>query len=103
MGGRGEWTRQITVETPEPIFEYDSQKSFSNKEKHGIDFEEAKALWRDEQRIVNSSSYIAEERYLLIAKINSKTYAAAYTMRNGVIRIISVRRARKNEEADYEK
>lgn len=28
-------------------FEYDQQKSASNKEKHGIDFEEAQALWDD--------------------------------------------------------
>ena len=29
-------------------FEYDEQKSESNKIKHGIDFEEAKAIWNDE-------------------------------------------------------
>jgi uncharacterized DUF497 family protein len=29
-------------------FEYDPHKSDSNREKHGIDFEEAQALWNDE-------------------------------------------------------
>lgn len=28
-------------------FEYDENKSVINKNKHGIDFEEAKALWCD--------------------------------------------------------
>jgi len=28
-------------------FEYDRQKSEANKAKHGIDFEEAQALWQD--------------------------------------------------------
>jgi uncharacterized protein len=32
-------------------FEFDMQKSQSNKEKHGIDFIEAQALWGDNDRI----------------------------------------------------
>jgi uncharacterized DUF497 family protein len=31
-------------------FEWDDQKSISNKEKHGIDFDTAKNLWFDEKR-----------------------------------------------------
>jgi hypothetical protein len=30
-----------------PDFEYDPDKSLINKAKHGIDFEEARALWLD--------------------------------------------------------
>jgi len=32
-------------------FEYDPSKSVGNKDKHGIDFEEAKALWDDYNRL----------------------------------------------------
>ena len=32
-------------------FEFDNQKSRSNKEKHGIDFVEAQALWHDIGRV----------------------------------------------------
>jgi uncharacterized protein len=32
-------------------FEWDSQKSLTNKEKHGIDFETPKSLWTDERRV----------------------------------------------------
>jgi len=32
-------------------FEYDLNKSQANKQKHGIDFEEAQALWLDENRV----------------------------------------------------
>ncbi len=28
-------------------FEFDEEKSLANKEKHGIDFDEARALWLD--------------------------------------------------------
>lgn len=33
------------------IFEYDPSKSQSNKEKHGIDFDEAQVLWQDPERL----------------------------------------------------
>ncbi|MBM4045702.1 MAG: hypothetical protein FJ279_11350 [Planctomycetes bacterium] len=32
-------------------FEFDPKKSESNKQKHGIDFLEAQALWQDTDRI----------------------------------------------------
>jgi len=32
-------------------FEYDTKKSLSNKQKYGIDFEEAKLLWSDDKMI----------------------------------------------------
>ena len=31
-------------------FEYDPDKSAANREKHGIDFDEAQALWNDPYR-----------------------------------------------------
>ncbi len=33
------------------IFEYDVNKSRTNLEKHGIDFDAAQALWEDDNRI----------------------------------------------------
>jgi uncharacterized DUF497 family protein len=106
MGGDGRkgW-RKIVVHEPEAEikFEYDEKKSQSNKEKHGIDFKEAQSLWKDDKRLVNRSSYIEEERNLLIAKYEGKMYTAVYTERNGVIRIISVRRTRDKEIREYER
>ena len=32
-------------------FEYDINKSLLNKQKHGIDFEEAKLLWNDDKMV----------------------------------------------------
>ncbi len=34
------------------LFEYDENKSIKNKLKHGIDFEEAKALWENENALL---------------------------------------------------
>ena len=84
-------------------YEYDSNKSLSNKQKHGIDFEEAKLLWNDDRMIEISSSYEDEERFINIGKINHKFYTVVTTIREKEkIRIISARRARKKEIEIYE-
>jgi uncharacterized DUF497 family protein len=49
------------------IFEYDPKKSEANKAKHGIDFEEAKALW-NVVGLVARSDRGTEVRYLRIAR-----------------------------------
>jgi uncharacterized protein len=82
-------------------FEYDPTKSKVNKAKHGIDFEEAQALWNDEDHVVLASRYPAEERHLVIGAAAGKLWAAIVTSRAGNIRIISVRRARQDETEAY--
>jgi len=83
-------------------FEYDQRKSNSNKDKHGIDFTEAQALWNDDEKIIFPARSIEEERYILIGKIKNKRWSAFFTMRKEKIRLISVRRSRKEEEKLYE-
>ena len=83
-------------------FEFDPNKNKKNKEKHGIDFNEAQKLWEDPDRIEIPVKYLDEPRYLLIGKINDKHWAAIFTYRKNKIRLISVRRARKNEKEIYE-
>jgi len=79
-------------------FEYDRNKSLMNKEKHGIDFDEAKKLFTENMKIYPAKNIDGEKRYLISNFINNKCYSAIFTIRNGKIRIISVRRCRKNEE-----
>jgi uncharacterized protein len=83
-------------------FEFDPAKSASNKDKHGIDFVEAQALWLDGglEVVLSKSRMSEEERFLAIGLIASKHWTAICTFRGEAIRIISVRRARK-EEVDY--
>lgn len=82
-------------------FEYDPAKSDSNKIKHGINFDEAKCLWKDEDRIQFPAMCDTEQRYAILAKSDGKVWAAFFTMRDGLIRIISVRRTREKEEKAY--
>ncbi len=84
-------------------FEWDPDKSRTNEDKHGIDFEAAKNLWLDENLIEIYAPHPVENRRIIIAKYHNKIWAAIYTKRDDTIRIISVRRARKREVNLYEK
>lgn len=83
-------------------FEFNEKKSLANKEKHGIDFIEAQSLWLDEDRIIIPGISIDEERFILIGRIGKKHWLSIYTERKTKIRIISVRRSRKEEVELYE-
>jgi uncharacterized DUF497 family protein len=83
-------------------YEYDPAKSQSNKIKHGIDFEEAQELWKDECSIIQSARCDTEARFVVIGRIGGRFWSAFITYRNEAVRIISVRRSRKEEIADYE-
>lgn len=83
-------------------FEYDPNKSLSNKAKHGIDFEEAKNLWKDLDRLEAPILRPGEQRFIVIGSILDASWTAIITYRGGAIRIISVRRAREEEIRHYE-
>lgn len=84
-------------------FNFDSNKSDTNKQKHGIDFIEAQALWNDLDLLEIPAKNIEDEnRYLVIGKIDNKHWSAVITYRKGAIRIISVRRSREKEIQYYE-
>ena len=51
-------------------FEWDPEKSIANKEKHGIDFDTAKILWSDDNRVEIHVSYPTEDRWIIIGKID---------------------------------
>lgn len=84
-------------------FDYDGNKSKINKSKYGIDFEEAKELWKDPYSFeLPSIQSEDEERFLVLGQINAKNYTAIITYRGDIIRIISVRRSRQKEIELYE-
>jgi uncharacterized DUF497 family protein len=84
------------------IFEYDENKSASNKLKHGIDFDEAQLLWQDWNRVEIPVPNDDEVRYLTIAKLNNKHWSVVITYRETNVRLISVRRSRTKEIEFYE-
>ncbi|KAA3604705.1 MAG: BrnT family toxin [Calditrichaeota bacterium] len=83
-------------------FEWDENKNASNLQKHGIAFEDAAKIFL-KRRIENSSDRANEKRFITIGEINNRVIAVIYTLRENKIRIISARKARKNEEKEYRK
>lgn len=93
-------------------FEFDEKKSESNKDKHGIDFNEAQKLFFDVDALQLATKTIDdEERYLLIGLLEDKHWSLIFTIREyeteegteNKIRIISARRSREKERELYEK
>ena len=82
-------------------FEFDPAKSEINLQKHGIGFVEAQQLWQDQDAIIFPVAHPVEGRFILLAQYRGKCWAAVFTPRKERVRIISVRRARKNEERHY--
>ena len=83
-------------------FEYDPEKSNANREKHGLDFVEAQALWEDERRVEIPARTEDEARFLIIGTIGDRHWSAVVTYRGEKTRIISVRRSRDEEVRFYE-
>ena len=83
-------------------FEFDHKKSETNKQKYGIDFYEAQKLWDDTDFIEISVNTSDEPRFLVIGNISGKHWSGIITYRTEKIRIISVRRSRKEEVDIYE-
>ena len=84
------------------LFEYDENKSMSNKQKHGIDFEEAKLLWDDVNLVEIDVAYEGEPRYVAIGTIGKKHWSVVITHREEIIRIISARCSREKEVDIYD-
>ena len=83
-------------------FEFDTDKSKANKNKHGIDFVKAQVLWKDPDRVEIPAKIIDEPRFLVIGRISDKYWSSIITYRGEKIRLISVRRSRKEEIRLYE-
>ncbi|MBA4417776.1 MAG: toxin [Syntrophus sp. (in: bacteria)] len=83
-------------------FEFDPEKNEKNKEKHGIDFYEAQALWGDPDLIEIPAKTTDESRFMVVGRVIGVYWSGVITYRGERIRIFSVRRSRKEEIETYE-
>lgn len=81
-------------------FEWDDAKNVSNLDKHGIDFEDAVAIW-ERPALVSLSPRSGEDRWIAIGMVDGMEIAVVYTERGTAKRLISARRARTNERRAY--
>lgn len=85
-------------------FEWDEQKAWSNLQKHQVSFEEALTAFYDENQVVfyDPNHSHEEDRELLIGySKQGRLLFISYTLRNSLVRIISARKATKQESKKY--
>ena len=83
-------------------FEWDSTKNEANIKKHGIDFSGAQTIWDGYVVTLQSiQKYHGEIRFLAIGLYKGREITVVYTQRDRKRRLISARRARKNEREIY--
>ena len=87
-------------------FCWDERKDRENQRKHGVSFEEASTAFADENaRLKHDPDHSQEEcRFILLgfsAKLRLLVVAHAYRQDGPQIRIVSVRKATRNERRQY--
>ena len=84
-------------------YEWDENKNKINQEKHGIDFLDAVQVFLDPNRMemVDDRKEYGETRYLTIGEVETVFLFVVYTKRGHKCRLISARRASKNEREIY--
>ena len=88
-------------------FDWDPAKAAANLKKHGVSFEEAQTVFYDEFAVqfYDESHSSEEDRFLLLGMSSgAQLLLVCHCERSGgsVIRIVSARRATKNESSHYE-
>jgi len=82
-------------------FEWDKDKRNTNIAKHRIDFEDADVVFEGPHLLSNARDVAGEQRWLATGMIDDVHVTVIYTLRGDVVRIISMRKARKNERRRY--
>jgi uncharacterized DUF497 family protein len=83
-------------------FEWDEAKRRSNIRRHGIDFLAARMVFAGETiTLLDDRFGYGESRFLTLGLLWGRVVAVAHTETNEIIRIISIRKASKNEETIY--
>lgn len=81
-------------------FQWDANKNDLNLAKHGIDFDEAIEIFYSPHLLLRSK-HRDEERWIAVGESEGRTIAVVFTWRDSDVRIISARRARKDEKRAY--
>src|SRR5438046_112011 len=86
-------------------FEWDSEKADANLEKHGVSFEQASTVFLDvlSVTIKDPDHSDEEDREITVGMAaNGSTLVVVHTVRYEKIRLISARKATKQEKKQYE-
>ena len=82
-------------------FEWDEQKAQGNILKHRIHFRQVIPAFFDPFRLEYADPEQSEERIRLIGQVQGRIVFVVYTWRGDAVRIISARKATKDEREKY--
>jgi len=84
-------------------FEWDPAKAQTNLRKHKVPFSKACEVFKDEDRIerLDTSSSFGEERWMVLGRVEQTILFVVFTLRGERIRLISARRANRDEQRTY--
>ncbi len=88
-------------------FEWDDRKNAQNRRKHGVSFEEAETVFFDEHALlmVDPDHSEHEERFILLglsSALRTLVVCHCYRREGDVVRLISARRADRQEREQYD-
>ena len=85
-------------------FEFDVAKNRANLTEHGIDLQDAALVFVDEHRldIVDDRKNYGEPRRIVVGEVVGRVWVVVYTVRGGVHRLISARKANEREQRRYQ-
>jgi uncharacterized protein len=82
-------------------FEWKEAKRQQVIDSRGIDFERAKEIWQGTVLEVPSQRPADEERFVAVGEVDGRVITVIFTWRGESRRLITARRARKDEAKDY--
>jgi uncharacterized DUF497 family protein len=84
------------------LFEWDESKRISNLRKHGLDFANCGAVFsRPVSTWVDNRYDYGERRFMTLGLLGTRVVNIAHTVSGECVRIISLRKASKREQAQY--
>lgn len=86
------------------MFEWDEAKQYGNLDKHGIDFNDAKSIFDGDIVVMEDRRFdYNEPRFVALGLLFGRVIVVIYTEREEITRLISARKASRNEEIIYYK
>ena len=82
-------------------FDWDEEKNASNIRKHGLDFADAWEVFDSYILRKRAQGDFGEERFLGFGALDEHIVAVVFTMRGDTIRVISLRKAKRDERREY--
>jgi hypothetical protein len=96
--------RTVSWQAPNGVeYEWDPVKAQANLRKHKVPFLMACEAFKDGNRLerLDTSGDFDEERWIVLGRVGHTVLSVVYTQRGERIRLISARRADRNEQRTY--